>query len=164
MRGDQHSISYSNKSSDFLSSLTPGDFQRLRLLSSSTPPSSPPPTGTSMSSVQGQAHSPSLPPAHSNNNPTTLSASASTSASVPPVIEPMLALELRLRWLEAILLGVRHEKGKDREREREQGETLCRASEDIQRQLNNFVEGNEGLKRFMESCECHPSPPPSQKY
>lgn len=138
-----------------------GDFQRLRLLSSSTPPSSPPPTAIS------GAHPPfPSPPA------TRASASMESIAEAvdpkqtllpplppPSAIEPALALELRLRWLEAILLGVGRDPAKDRKgKEREkgyelvQGETLIRLAEDVQRNLNSAVEGNDGLKRFMEHC------------
>jgi hypothetical protein len=70
-----------------------------------------------------------------------------------PVIDPALSLELRLRWLEAILLGVRQDT-KDRKKlsELKHGETLIRLAEDIQRRLDAAVESNEGLKRFMDHC------------
>jgi hypothetical protein len=72
----------------------------------------------------------------------------------PPVIEPVLSLELRLWWLEAILLGVKQDTRdrKGRERELKHGDTLMRVAEDIQRRLDIVVEGNEGLKRFMDHC------------
>ena len=72
----------------------------------------------------------------------------------PPVIDPILSLQLRLRWLEAILLGVRQDggKGKDKLNELKQGDTLIRLAEDVQRRLDIAVQGNEGLKRFMDHC------------
>jgi hypothetical protein len=74
----------------------------------------------------------------------------------PPVIDPVLSLELRLRWLEAILLGVRQDakdhKGKDKVHGLKNGQTLMRLAEDIQRSLEGVVESNEGLKRFMDHC------------
>ena len=153
-----------------------GDFQRLRHLSSSThsstPPSSPPPT--TMSHVFSSL--PHSPVANSNPSPFVHNMTddvdgpakaASTAADAPttrPVtIEPALALELRLRWLEAIVLGVsRERKGKGRESDQDalaspashakQGETLVRLAESVQQRLDAAVEGNEGLRRFMEHC------------
>ncbi|KAJ7155353.1 hypothetical protein C8R43DRAFT_999462 [Mycena crocata] len=127
-----------------------GDSKRRRVLSSTgsnttgTPPSSPPPT--SMSSVFSTLPSPAptIPEAQSKGS--------------PPVIEPALSLELRLRWLEAILLGVRQDardrKGKERE-SLSHGETLIRAAQDLQKRLNVIVSGNDGLKRFMDHYDQH---------
>lgn len=74
-----------------------------------------------------------------------------------PVIEPVLSLELRLRWLEALLLGVRESKGKGKEREKipelKKGETLWKLAEDVQKRLHAAVDSNEGLKRFMHNCQ-----------
>ncbi|KAJ7281496.1 hypothetical protein C8J57DRAFT_76989 [Mycena rebaudengoi] len=107
--------------------------------STGTPPSSPPPT--SMSSVFSPAAIPEP-----------------ESKASPPVIEPALSLELRLRWLEAILLGVKQDardrKGKEREK-LTHGETLIRAAEDIQQRLNSVVDSNDGLKRFMDHYDQH---------
>jgi len=79
----------------------------------------------------------------------------------PTTIDPALALDLRLRWLEAILLGVKQDardrKGKEREKPHEltTGETLCRVAEDLQRRLNAVVESNDGLKRFVAHYDQH---------
>jgi len=77
----------------------------------------------------------------------------------PSIIDPALSLELRLRWLEAILLGVRQDakdsRGKDKVVELKNGDTLLRVAEDIQRRLDAVVDSNDGLKRFMDSCEPH---------
>ena len=72
-------------------------------------------------------------------------------------IPSVLSLELRLRWLEAILLGVRQDakdrsKGKEKLNELKQGDTLIRLAEDIQRRFDIAVQGNDGLKRFMDHC------------
>ncbi|KAJ7180671.1 hypothetical protein C8R46DRAFT_589671 [Mycena filopes] len=70
----------------------------------------------------------------------------------PSVIAPALSLELRLRWLEAILLGVKPDrKGKDKE-SLSHGETLIRAAGDLQKRLDGIVNSNDGLKRFMDNC------------
>jgi hypothetical protein len=155
-----------------------GDFQRLRHLSSSThsstPPSSPPPTTMShvFSSLPHSpvANSSSSPLVHSMKDDVDGPAEAETTTADAPTtrpvtIEPALALELRLRWLEAIVLGVsRERKGKGREGDQDalaspashskQGETLVRLAESVQQRLDAAVEGNEGLRRFMEHCLC----------
>ncbi|KAF9006172.1 hypothetical protein BDQ17DRAFT_1389735 [Cyathus striatus] len=84
--------------------------------------------------------------------PTLLPSPTSQVMTHPAVIDPELALELRLRWLEAIVLGVKQDaKAKAREVEHlRHGETLVRLVEDLQRRLNAIVEGNEGLKKFMD--------------
>ncbi|KAJ6581505.1 hypothetical protein B0H19DRAFT_509551 [Mycena capillaripes] len=126
-----------------------GDQKRRRVLSSTasnstgTPPSSPPPT--SMSTVfSAMPLSPTIPETQSKNSPS--------------VIEPALSLELRLRWLEAILLGVKQDtrdrKGKERE-SLTHGETLIRAAEDLQKRLTGIVNSNDGLKRFMDHYDQH---------
>ncbi|KAF7308770.1 hypothetical protein MKEN_01076100 [Mycena kentingensis (nom. inval.)] len=77
--------------------------------------------------------------------------------SPAPPIEPALSLELRLRWLEAILLGVKGEgtrKGKEKEGPG-RGEALLRAAESLQKRLDLIVNGNEGLKRFMDRYDQH---------
>ncbi len=89
----------------------------------------------------------------------------------PGKIDPVLALELRLRWLEALILGVKQDlakdkKGKTKEAEYasvsagkaiasanlKRGETLVRLAQTVQQKLNKALEGNEGLKRFMDNC------------
>lgn len=74
--------------------------------------------------------------------------------SAPSAIDPALSLELRLRWLEAILLGVhtKERKGKEKAPELKQGETLIRIAEDAQKRLDAVVENNDGLKRFIDHC------------
>ncbi|KAF8892294.1 hypothetical protein BD779DRAFT_105887 [Infundibulicybe gibba] len=122
-----------------------GDFQRLRVLSSSsTPPSSPPPT--SMSGIYSSLPSPQLAVASANAGP---EAKSSPASKPPPAIEPALALELRIRWLEAILLGVR--KGKDTSPDA----PLLALAADVQHRLSGIVDENDGLKRFMDHYEAH---------
>src|SRR6202167_12233 len=127
-----------------LGSVFLGDNQRFRMLSS--PPSSP----TSRSPVSTTVGFPMLSPSHSPKQ------SISKATAPPPVIDPSLSLELRLRWLEAILLGVRQDakdrKGKEKSNELKHGETLIRLAEDIQQRLDTAVESNDGLKRFMDHC------------
>ncbi|KAL0953732.1 hypothetical protein HGRIS_004923 [Hohenbuehelia grisea] len=153
-----------------------GDIQRYRTLSSpanSTPPSSPPPplSATSITNMAALTASPPLS-AHPPPEPSEASLLPSPAATVgqssstapviapPPSIDPELSLELRLRWLEAILFGIKQEayglrdgKGKEREMDVLQGETLVRTAQDIQRKLSSAVEGNDALKRFMDHYE-----------
>lgn len=76
------------------------------------------------------------------------------SAPPPPIIDPALSLELRLQWLEALLIGVRQEgKGKEKVPELKHGENLLKLAEDVQRRLDIVVSSNEGLKRFMDTCK-----------
>jgi hypothetical protein len=87
--------------------------------------------------------------------------SKSKAKSTQPVrVEPILSLELRLRWLEALLLGVRQDvktgKGKERVQGLKHGETIVRLAEDVQTRLEEVVESNEGLKRFMDHCPFNP--------
>jgi len=90
----------------------------------------------------------------------------------PGKVDPLLALELRLRWLEVLIVGMKQEMGKDKKgKAREEyagvnaaaaaaslkhGETLTRIAETVQTKLEKVVEGNEGLKRFMDNCTCGP--------
>ncbi|KAF8966253.1 hypothetical protein BDZ97DRAFT_1903805 [Flammula alnicola] len=86
-------------------------------------------------------------------------------------VDPVLALELRLRWLEALILGMKQDLGKDRKGKGKEeyagtsiaaataaanlkyGDTLTRLAESVQDKLNKAVEGNEGLKRFMDNYD-----------
>jgi hypothetical protein len=90
----------------------------------------------------------------------------------PGTIDPVLALELRLRWLEALILGMkqdlsRERKGKGKDAAEyasfgnaqtiasanlKHGETLMRLAQGVQHKLDKALEGNEGLKRFMDNC------------
>jgi hypothetical protein len=84
------------------------------------------------------------------------------TAPHPPVIDSALSLELRLRWLEAILLGVRQDaKERKKPAELKHGETLIRLAEDVRRRLDTAVESNDGLKRFMDHCMVAPFEPSS---
>jgi len=102
-----------------------------------------------------------------------LQEASTTQLRGPGKVDPLLALELRLRWLEALILGVKQDLGKDKKgKAREDyatvtvansaaaanlkhGETLMRLAETVQQKLDKAVEGNEGLKRFMDNYEQH---------
>ena len=115
-----------------------GDVQRQRVLSSSTPPSSPAPQ-----------ISPSLNGSTSFPRHDQLPAPKDHT----PIIDPMLSLQLRLRWLEALLYGVRPDaRDKVKEKSLHKGETLVRSARQIQLRLDALVENNDSLRKFMEHC------------
>jgi hypothetical protein len=136
-----------------------GDVGRHRRISS--PPSTPSPTHSrSPSSImtdvftaparQGSVTSPTMAsPAAAQSNPP-----RPPTKLAQPVIEPALSLELRLRLLEALILGARQDakSGKEKLLETKNGATLIRLAEDVQRRLDAAVDSNEGLKRFMQHC------------
>ena len=106
-----------------------------------------------MSKLAHAAATPSSPP------PALNSKVKPGDEATPAHIGPELSLELRLRWLEAILIGVRQNerlrKGKDKvpSQSLKHGETLLRLAEDVQRRLDSIVQGNDGLRRFMDHCQ-----------
>lgn len=141
-----------------------GDLQRIRHLSS--PPSSPPPSiagALAFESTNIDMDSPPVGPEEQHS-------SQVTDTPAPPTkIDPVLALELRLRWLEALVLGVKQDLGRDRKgKAREEystataaiaslkhGETLSRLTEKVQQKLEKAVQGNEGLTKFMNQYDKH---------
>ncbi|KIJ65599.1 hypothetical protein HYDPIDRAFT_27597 [Hydnomerulius pinastri MD-312] len=147
-----------------------GDFQRHRIISS-TPPSSPPPGHDGNTMSIALASSPPLEDVLESVDGTDSPAKTATSlpegneppsaeiTQAPTTIDPALSLELRLRWLEALLLGVRQDvrerKGKDKISELKPGESLIHLAEDVQRRLNNVVDSNDGLKKFMTQYDHH---------
>ncbi|KAF5387308.1 hypothetical protein D9757_005770 [Collybiopsis confluens] len=127
-----------------------GDSRRHRLLSSSTPPSSPPPVTPSAMSAPGilsTLPSPSSPPNSSSASAFPhIEAMENISREPPPNIDPIMSLELRLKLLETLVLGLDpDEKGKQELK----NETLTKSAESIKRKVNSYVEGNDTLKRFV---------------
>ena len=103
-----------------------GDVQKHRILSP-TPPSSPDPAPTKKFAPAKQSPMPQK----------------------PPTITPELSLELRLRWLEALLYGV-----KSKDKPLEKGETLLRNAQQVQKRLDDLVQNNDSLRKFMDQCAC----------
>ncbi|ESK96499.1 hypothetical protein Moror_7007 [Moniliophthora roreri MCA 2997] len=143
-----------------------GDSKRIRVLSSSTPPSSPPASSTSvsMSGMLSNLPSPKSPDASRPDGPNSseapLTASPAFDFHARPTLQPELALELRVRWLEALVLGVKDDNtttvsALKKSTEVKQGETLIRTAQDLQKRLNSIVEGNDGLKRFVSHYDQH---------
>lgn len=155
-----------------LGSVFLGDFQRHRVLSS-TPPSSPPPVSsfdgsTTIMAVASSEHSEDvLESLDGTESPAKTSESAlppeGRDPTGPTHIDPVLSLELRLRWLEALLLGVRQDardrKGREKPSELKPGESLIQLAGNVQRRLNAIVESNDGLNKFMHQCTCTPWSP-----
>ncbi|KIJ25715.1 hypothetical protein M422DRAFT_193118 [Sphaerobolus stellatus SS14] len=100
------------------------------------------------------------------SNTTTLATTTATlippqPPAPPPPVTPVISIELRLRWLEALLLGVKQEintresqpkrrNGGKKETQKEKRVTLSRRAEELQRRLDSVVSSHEGLKKFME--------------
>ncbi|KAF5328892.1 hypothetical protein D9611_014262 [Ephemerocybe angulata] len=159
--------------------------RRIRHLSSSThnsgstgtPPSSPPPPGmigrNSTSPLAQSFHDMDLDDgpstSRSPSRPGTNNSNGSFGLSVDPrdlppsaprkPIDPQLALELRVRWLEALVLGLSGStlkgKGKELGLGGGKGENLVRLAENVQGQLEAAVDGNEGLRKFMAQYDQH---------
>lgn len=160
-----------------LGSVFLGDVQRHRLLSTSTPPTSPPPPMSPGSTTVPQGF-----PADTIEEDSPVLVSPQLPAQVippeqtveipPPNVDPVQSLELRLRWLEALLYGVkpegsapsrdrtsRHPRGPsvsglnhDRRHGLKNGETLMRSAEEVKRRMDSVVDGNDGLRRFVDHC------------
>ncbi|KAF8532012.1 hypothetical protein JB92DRAFT_3080807 [Gautieria morchelliformis] len=138
-----------------LGSVFLGDAHHHRVFST-TPPTSPPPPSEPSFTFRAQ-------PARAD------SASAmdmdqsklEVETPIPSEISPEVSLELRLRWLEALLLGVRQEarklgvEGRATKEDAQKGEPLFRRAEEVQRGLDAIVASNDGLKRFMEHYDEH---------
>jgi len=154
-----------------LGSVFLGDFQRHRVLSS-TPPSSPPPVSsfdgnTTIMAVASSEHPDDvLESLDGTESPATGKTSSASlpegrDPTEPTHIDPVLSLELRLRWLEALLLGVRQDTRDRKARPGEKpselkpGESLIQLAVNLQRRLNSVVESNDGLKKFMHQYDQH---------
>ncbi|KAL5533458.1 hypothetical protein ACEPAF_5234 [Sanghuangporus sanghuang] len=83
---------------------------------------------------------------------------------VPPPIDPQLSLELRIRWLEVLLLGIKQDASAKSSRERakakEEGkqgekETFVLKAEQTQKRFDGVVESNNGLRKFMDRYDQH---------
>ncbi|THH32020.1 hypothetical protein EUX98_g2141 [Antrodiella citrinella] len=158
-----------------------GDVQRHRILSTSTPPSSPPPTlspsATSFSfsfnnrSVEEEIGIDDIENAMEGNQSgdgsmnrheeavvlkvnDDLIAVTEDSGKGAPEIPPALSLDLRMRWLETLLYGTKPGASAALTKERGNG-TLLRGVEDLQRRLDAIVHTSDGLRRFMEHYEQH---------
>lgn len=136
-----------------------GDVQRVRLRSSgstpgSTPPSSPPPTlsvshpGTPSYprlEFASDTPSPALPP--------------EDSISQERHLGPTQSLELRVRWLEALIYGAKHDQSlaglHERKPELKRGETLLRAAEHAHRRMNDVAGAHDALRKFISQYEQH---------
>jgi len=128
-----------------------GDLTRHRLrpgggsTPGSTPPASPPPPlGPSSASAITQSFGPI-------DIPTLTSAETAKDPSAAP-IAPEQSLELRLRWLEALVYGVKpnaQTAGKAA-LDPKKADTLIKSAAILQRRMNEAVSTNDGLRRFVE--------------
>ncbi|KAG8738073.1 hypothetical protein FRC12_016924 [Ceratobasidium sp. 428] len=83
------------------------------------------------------------------DKPTQASSLDALLTSNPVSVSPELMLELRLRWLEALVLGIGKDGNVVPPREQDATGTLARKANDAQRVLDDTVKMNDGLKKFM---------------
>jgi len=86
------------------------------------------------------------------NNNGTLSPGATEPASLLP-IDPALSLELRVRWLEVLLLGVKQEQSASGAKTAKT--TLVKGAEELHGKLDEVVQANDGLRKFMDRYDRH---------
>jgi hypothetical protein len=131
-----------------------GDVQRNLLRSSgstpsSTPPSSPPPAALTTRVTIRSPQDSAFPDPQEKPTP-------------QPHLAPAQSLELRVRWLEAILYGARRDVSlaglRERKPELRRGETLMRAAEHAQRRMDDIANSYDVLRRFIGHCEPFSSP------
>ncbi|KAI0260092.1 hypothetical protein BC834DRAFT_902306 [Gloeopeniophorella convolvens] len=142
-----------------------GDVQRNRLRSSgstpgSTPPSSPPPAITT---TQGMMQP--LPPSILEFDPEVdalppqMAVPPQPAPAPQPPLAPAQSLELRVRWLEALLYGVKAEDTLARPGERhaslKRGDTVARAAERAQRRLGDLAGAHDPVRKFLAHYEQH---------
>ena len=120
--------------------------------SQSTPPTSP-----RSASPHAQTFSSRI-----SNSGVSVKTNVDESTKKPTPIDSRLSLELRIRWLEVLLLGVKHDSW-DRDahassdatprQTRPDGESLVKRAEEVQKKLDKVVDANDGLKKFIDRCE-----------
>jgi len=165
-----------------------GDVQRLRVFSTSTPPSSPPASANPYSGILSASLQATGEDEIEDEGGRTAATTAPSGININTTprravtIDPILALELRLRWVEALVLGVpdgaptsvgarapshrkarsiplkstRSTSGADTKAALlKRGETLARLAKDLRTRLDAIVEANEELKRFIAQYDQH---------
>ena len=131
-----------------------GDVQPNRLRSPGSTASSIPPTSPTLA-------------AHTSPVTTRLPTDSTQAREKPtppqPDLSPAQSLELRIRWLEAILYGAQRDESlaglRERKPELRRGETLIRAAEQAQRRMNDIANTYDVLRRFIGHCKPFPSLP-----
>ena len=118
-----------------------GDVQRQRILSTSTPPSSPPPAGPS------PTHTQAFPDFLSEEDQVKAD-NISTTAASPPKVTSDVAFELRTRLLETIVSGSQLNARTAR------SIPLMKDIEEVQRKLQSIVQssGSDSLRWFVDNC------------
>lgn len=145
-----------------LGSVFLGDAHHHRVFSTTPPTSPPPPSGSPSFTFRAQQ-------ARADSTSAMDEPKLQVEAPLPAEISPEVSLELRLRWLEALLLGVRQDATREARKHATEGraaredaqkrESLFRRAEEVQRRLDAIVASNEGVRRFMEHCLFDLAPP-----
>lgn len=123
-----------------------GDVQRQRILSTSTPPSSPPPH---LSPTSGRNF-----PDPILENAATTSNSIPAAQTMPSKVTPEVAVELRTRLLETLVMGAQRDARTAVPRPDVKTATVIRDLEEVQRKLDTLVQssGSDALKWFVDNC------------
>ncbi|KAI0316063.1 hypothetical protein OF83DRAFT_1031586, partial [Amylostereum chailletii] len=80
--------------------------------------------------------------------------STKPASAPPPHIAPAQSLEMRLRWLEALLYGARQDPARAA-KGLKKNETLVRSAEEIKKRMDDIAGANDGLRRFMDHYHQH---------
>ncbi|KAJ3795671.1 hypothetical protein GGU11DRAFT_791353 [Lentinula aff. detonsa] len=91
----------------------------------------------------------SMEPARADKNESSLP-SFSYIQSLGELIDPLTALELRVRLLEGLVVGL---DGPSEEGRTAGSTTLVKSTETLKRTLDRYVDDNETLRKFMNNCE-----------
>ena len=91
-----------------------------------------------------------------------------------PPIDPVLSLELRIRWIEVLLFGVKQDQATLKKetinnaknnnkgsttaasvstKSKEEKEALVLRAEELKKKLDVIVDSNDGLRKFMDRCK-----------
>lgn len=70
-------------------------------------------------------------------------------------VTPAMSLELRLRWLEALLVGVNVKTSYSDSVKKGKKMTLFKRAEELQKQMEGIANANEGLKKFMDRYDTY---------
>ncbi|SRR5258708_31011203 len=100
--------------------------------------------------------------AASSSDPASSASLPQHFSPLPPgsLVPPLVSLELRVRWLEALVSGLDTRKNAkvQEEANRKGAKGLVRMTQDVQRELDEILEANDALRRFTNTCVCHTIP------
>jgi len=111
-----------------------------------------------MSDAPATESSPAPAPAPAVPAPATESSSAPAPVvAAPGQISPALALQLRVRWLEALIHGLRSTPAPAQlgTSQQQQQQSLTRRAHDVQTQLEGVARSNDAIRHFLDKWDQH---------